>query len=162
MSLRSVQQKIQDAPAAIRTVGEWQAAGDKVVFTNGCFDLLHFGHLHYLAAARALGQRLVVGLNSADSVRRLKGAHRPINDEASRQTILAALQFVDLVVVFDTDTPLGLIEQLRPDVLAKGGDYTVETIVGSAEVRAYGGTVRVLPFVAGYSTTRIEARIKGG
>ena len=160
MSLASVQDKIQPLAAATRTVADWRAAGQTVVFTNGCFDLLHYGHLHYLAAARALGHRLVVGLNSADSVRRLKGAHRPVNDELTRQTSLAALQFVDLVVVFGADTPLELIETLRPDVLVKGGDYTVATIVGAEVVNAYGGQVRVLPFVPGYSSTRIEQRIK--
>ena len=160
MSLASVQDKIQPLAAATRTVADWRAAGQTVVFTNGCFDLLHYGHLHYLAAARALGHRLVVGLNSADSVRRLKGAHRPVNDEVTRQTTLAALQFVDLVVVFGADTPLELIETLRPDVLVKGGDYTVATIVGAEVVNAYGGQVRVLPFVPGYSSTRIEQRIK--
>ena len=160
MSLASVQDKIQPLATATETVADWRAAGQTVVFTNGCFDLLHYGHLHYLAGARALGHRLVVGLNSADSVRRLKGAHRPINDEPTRQTTLAALQFVDLVVVFGADTPLALIEALRPDVLVKGGDYMVTTIVGAETVQAYGGQVRVLPFVDGYSSTNIEQRIK--
>ena len=160
MSLDRIQQKIQSQAVATTTVGNWKAAGQTVVFTNGCFDLLHYGHLHYLAAARALGRKLVVGLNSAASVRRLKGAHRPLNDEATRQTALAALQFVDLVVVFDADTPLVLIEALQPDVLVKGGDYTIDTIVGADEVQAYGGQVRVLPFVAGYSTTNLERKIR--
>ena len=160
MSLGAIEQKIRSVEAATDAVRKLRAAGRTVVFTNGCFDLLHYGHLHYLAAARALGDYLVVGLNSADSVRRLKGPHRPLNDEATRQTTLAALQFVDAVVVFDADTPLELITALRPDVLVKGGDYTVATIVGAAEVQAYGGRVAVLPFVPGYSTTAIEARIK--
>ena len=158
--LRAIDQKVMSPEAAAQWVREQQSGGRQVVFTNGCFDLLHYGHLHYLAAARALGDHLIVGLNSAASVRRLKGPRRPINDEATRQTTLAALQFVDAVVVFGTDTPLELITALRPDVLVKGGDYTEATIVGAAEVTAYGGRVAVLPFVAGYSSSVIEARIK--
>jgi rfaE bifunctional protein nucleotidyltransferase chain/domain len=134
-------------------VGRWQALGLEVVFTNGCFDLLHLGHLSYLEAARRLGDRLVVGLNSSESVRRLKGPERPINDDATRSAMLAALAFVDLVVLFEDDTPAALIEALRPDVLVKGGDYRPEDIVGAETVLSLGGKVAVLPFVEGYSTT---------
>jgi rfaE bifunctional protein nucleotidyltransferase chain/domain len=139
----------------------WRAEGLRIVFTNGCFDILHYGHIHYLAQARDLGDRLVVGLNSGDSVRRLKGPGRPINDEPTRQLLLAALAMVDAVVVFDEDTPYELIRQVGPDVLVKGGDWTPEQIVGSGLVLARGGEVRSLPYIEGYSTTRIEQKIKG-
>jgi D-glycero-beta-D-manno-heptose 1-phosphate adenylyltransferase len=129
------------------------------VFTNGCFDLLHFGHLHYLAAARDLGERLVIGLNSAASVSRLKGKHRPINDELTRQHTLAALAFVDAVVVFEEDTPLNLIQIVQPDILVKGGDWSADQIVGAEVVLSKGGQVLSLPFIAGYSTTNIEQKI---
>lgn len=142
------------------TISNWKNEGKRIVFTNGCFDILHFGHLHYLAAARDLGDKLVVGMNSADSVRRLKGPHRPINDEATRLYALAALEFVDAVVIFDTDTPLDLIKKVQPDVLVKGGDWQAHQIVGAAEVLAFGGSVQSLPFVTGYSTTSIEQKIK--
>lgn len=132
-----------------------------IVFTNGCFDLLHYGHLHYLSAARELGDRLIVGLNSAASVSRLKGPHRPINDEATRQHLLAALEVVDAVVVFEEDTPLELIRNIMPDILVKGGDWKPEQIVGSQLVLEAGGQVRSLPYIEGYSTTAIEAKIAG-
>jgi D-glycero-beta-D-manno-heptose 1-phosphate adenylyltransferase len=154
-----IQEKIQTTEQAAAMVARWRAEGQRVVFTNGCFDLLHYGHLHYLADARDLGQRLVVGLNSAASVQRLKGPNRPINDELTRTHLLAALEYIDLVVVFDTDTPLDLIRRLQPDVLVKGGDWQPHQIVGSDEVLAAGGEVRSLPFVEGYSTTSIEQRI---
>lgn len=157
-----IQQKIQTAEALRDTVARWRAGGDRVVFTNGCFDILHYGHLHYLAEARDLGQRLVVGLNSGDSVRRLKGPSRPINDEATRAHLLAALEVVDAVAFFDTDTPMELIQTILPDVLVKGGDWRPEQIVGSDVVLANGGQVLSLPFVEGYSTTNIERKIRGG
>ena len=131
----------------------WQQNGLEVVFTNGCFDLLHLGHLQYLEAARALGDRLVVGLNSSSSVSRLKGPERPVQDEQTRAALLASLGFVDLVVVFEEDTPAELIKTLRPDVLVKGGDYSPDQIVGADTVRALGGQVAVLPFLPGHSTT---------
>jgi len=158
--LKDIQSKIQSWEAAKVTVQTWQEAGRRVVFTNGCFDLLHYGHIHYLAEARALGDHLAVGLNSAASVKRLKGAGRPINDENTRSYLLAALQCVDLVVTFEEDTPLKLIETLLPDVLVKGGDYTIDTIVGAKAVMTRGGEVRALPFVEGYSTTAIENKIR--
>ncbi len=154
-----IETKIQSNDQITQTIARWRAEGDTIVFTNGCFDLLHYGHLHYLAAARNLGDRLVVGLNSAASVQRLKGPSRPINDEQTRTHLLAALEMVDAVVVFEADTPLELIERLQPDVLVKGGDWKPEQIVGSAAVLARGGQVRSLPFVAGYSTTNIEQKI---
>lgn len=155
-----IQHKIQPAASAAATVAGWRLRSGKVVFTNGCFDLMHPGHLNYLAQARALGQHLVIGLNTDDSVRRLKGAHRPIMDEDARALLLASLSFVDLVVFFDEDTPLKLIQTLRPDVLVKGADYKEEDVVGAKEVRAWGGEVALLPFVEGYSTSAIEAKIK--
>lgn len=155
----AVQQKIQDAETLLGTLARWRAAGEKIVFTNGCFDLLHYGHLHYLAEARDLGDRLVVGMNSAASVRRLKGPTRPINDEMTRAHALAALQFVDVVAIFEADTPFDLIKMLLPDVLVKGGDWQPEQIVGADVVLANGGSVRSLPFVDGYSTTSIEQKI---
>jgi rfaE bifunctional protein nucleotidyltransferase chain/domain len=147
-------QKIGTAEKAALQVERWQQSGLEVVFTNGCFDLLHWGHLQYLEASRRLGDRLVVGLNSSASVGRLKGSQRPINDEQTRSAILAALSFVDLVVIFEEDTPATLIETLQPDVLVKGGDYQPDQIVGAETVLARGGKVLVLPFVEGYSSTQ--------
>ena len=157
---KKIQAKIQSWETIQHTVEQWKKAGDKVVFTNGCFDILHFGHIHYLAEASELGQRLVIGLNSAASVKRLKGEHRPINDEATRQHLLAALAFVDAVVVFEEDTPLELIKIILPDVIVKGGDWKPEQIVGSDIVLANGGAVKSLTFKEGYSTTSIEEKIR--
>ena len=156
----SIKSKVQSAAEAQATLAGWRLAGGKVVFTNGCFDLMHPGHLHYLAQARALGARLVIGLNTDASVQKLKGEHRPIMDENARALLLASLSFVDLVVFFPEDTPLELIQQLRPDVLVKGADYTEDQVVGAPEVRSWGGDVALLPFVEGYSTSAIEAKIK--
>ena len=131
-------------------------------FTNGCFDLLHPGHVKYLEDARALGDFLVVGLNSDASVARLKGPGRPLQDEAARAAVLLGLRSVDAVVLFQEDTPLALIRALRPDVLVKGGDYTPETVVGREVVEARGGRLALIPFLPGHSTSRIEARIREG
>lgn len=155
-----IQAKIQSLDTLQQTLQTWRAAGERIVFTNGCFDLLHYGHLHYLAQARDLADRLVIGLNSAASVRRLKGPHRPINDELTRTHTLASLEMVDAIIIFDTDTPLDLIEALQPDILVKGGDWKPEQIVGSEGVLARGGQVLSLPFVDGYSTTNIEQKIR--
>jgi len=129
--------------------------GEKVVFTNGIFDLLHRGHLEYLSAAKELGDVLFVGLNSDASARRIKGDSRPFVREDDRGYCLASLLFVDYVVLFDADTPLELIKALKPDVLVKGGDWKIEEIVGFKEVRSYGGEVLSLPYREGYSTTRL-------
>jgi len=137
-----------------------RAAGRKVVFTNGCFDLLHAGHVTYLEQARRLGDALVVGLNTDRSVRALKGPTRPVIHEADRARVLAALEAVDAVVVFDEDTPLALIEALRPDVLVKGDDYREEQVVGAAEVKSWGGRVALVPVVPGRSTTGIVSRLR--
>lgn len=159
-TLRDITGKVMDWPTARQHRDAWKAAGEKVVFTNGCFDILHYGHLHYLAQARDLGDRLIVGMNAASSVSRLKGPHRPINDENTRTMMMAALAFVDAVVLFEADTPLELIQLLQPDVLVKGGDWCPDQIVGSDVVLAKGGTVLSLPFIDGYSTTAIEAKIR--
>lgn len=157
--LSTIEAKICTRQKANMRVEAWRQAGLRIVFTNGCFDLLHYGHLHYLAQARDLGDRLVIGLNAADSVKRLKGSNRPINDEATRFLQLAALAFVDLVVGFEEDTPYELIRLLQPDILVKGGDYHPAEIVGADIVQQRGGQVITLPFVPGYSTTSIEQKI---
>lgn len=131
----------------------------KMVFTNGCFDILHKGHVHYLSQAADSGDFLVIGLNSDDSVRRLKGPGRPWKDENSRAMILASLFFVDYVVLFSEDTPLELIQTLRPDILVKGGDYVAEEIVGYDILKSYGGEVKILDFVEGFSSTSIINKI---
>ncbi len=127
----------------------------KIVFTNGCFDILHRGHVTYLAQARQMGDLLVVGLNSDASVRRLKGPERPVNDEQSRALLLAALEMVDYVVLFEEDTPYNLILKVKPDLLVKGGDYDIDNIVGADFVRQRGGEVRTIPFVQGFSSSSI-------
>ena len=152
--------KILDWPAAVARRAEWRAAGRRVVFTNGCFDLLHLGHVDYLEQARHLGDALVVGLNTDASVRRLKPG-RPLQDETARARILAALAFVDAVVLFGEPTPQQLIEALLPDVLVKGDDYAIDGIVGHEIVLEQGGQVLTVPLVAGYSTTAIVERILG-
>jgi len=146
----------------------WDEASDwreervgRVVFTNGVFDLLHPGHIDVLLGARARGDALLVGVNSDSSVRRLKGPERPIRNEAERCYVLAALEMVDAVVVFDEDTPLELIVALEPDVLVKGGDYTEASIVGAREVRSWGGEVVVIPLTPGHSTTATVERMRG-
>jgi D-beta-D-heptose 7-phosphate kinase/D-beta-D-heptose 1-phosphate adenosyltransferase len=133
-----------------------------VVFTNGCFDLLHPGHVSYLDEARRLGDHLVVGVNTDASVQRLKGPGRPLVAQDDRALVVAALAAVDGVTLFDEDTPLALIEALKPDVLVKGGDYELDTIVGREAVESAGGEVRVIPFVAGHSTSELIQRIRSG
>ena len=129
--------------------------GQRIVFTNGCFDLLHVGHIHDLQQARAMGDCLVIGLNDDASVRQLKGDRRPLLPQDERARLLAALACVDYVTIFSTPIPLQLIEFLRPDILVKGGDYTLDTVVGRQEVEAYGGQVQLIPYVDGASTTGI-------
>ena len=141
-------------------VEKWHSETKKVVFTNGCFDLLHLGHVDYLEKARNLGDKMVVGVNTNASVNRLKGDSRPICPEYSRLRVLAALEFVDAVVLFDEDTPLELIEALNPDILVKGNDYAIHQIVGSDSVLKNGGEVKTIPLVDGFSTTNIINKIK--
>ena len=135
------------------TVGQWRAAGETIVFTNGCFDIIHRGHVEYLAKAADLGTKLIIGLNSDDSVRRLKGPTRPVNDELARAMVLSAFEFVSAVALFSDDTPYNLIKAVEPDILVKGGDYRIEDIVGCDIVTNRGGRVLTIPFVEGYSTT---------
>jgi D-beta-D-heptose 7-phosphate kinase/D-beta-D-heptose 1-phosphate adenosyltransferase len=132
----------------------------RIVFTNGCFDILHKGHVAYLQAAKSLGDILIVGMNTDDSVKRLKGSERPVNSLEDRAFVLSSLRSVDYVVPFDEDTPLSLIESIMPDILVKGGDYTIDTIIGAKEVIAHGGAVEIIPFVEGKSTTSIIEAIK--
>jgi rfaE bifunctional protein nucleotidyltransferase chain/domain len=143
-----------------KQVMSWQIHNEKVVFTNGCFDILHLGHIDYLAKAADLGDRLIIGVNTDSSVSSIKGPSRPVIDELTRATKLAALLFVDAVILFGEDTPLTLIEAVKPDVLVKGGDYAIDTIVGADAVLARGGTVDVIPFLPGHSTTAIIDKIK--
>jgi rfaE bifunctional protein nucleotidyltransferase chain/domain len=138
---------------------KWRNANERIVFTNGCFDLLHLGHVDYLAKTKDLGERLIIGVNTDSSVKRLKGEHRPLQDENSRLHILAALQSVDAVVLFDEDTPYELIKEIEPDILVKGADYKIENIVGYDIVVSRGGSVQTIEFIEGYSTTLIEKRI---
>jgi D-beta-D-heptose 7-phosphate kinase/D-beta-D-heptose 1-phosphate adenosyltransferase len=138
---------------------EFRANGQRIVFTNGCFDIVHIGHTRYLQAARNLGDVLFVGVNSDASVKRLKGASRPVNAELDRAELLSALCSVDYTCIFEEDTPFDLIQALQPDILVKGGDYTPETIIGADIVLARGGRVEVIPFVEGRSTTRILERL---
>ena len=152
--------KITDLPSLQKQVKNWQGEGKKVVFTNGVFDLLHIGHITYLAKAAELGDKLIIGLNADSSVKRIKGESRPVNDQSSRAAILAALFFVDAIVVFEEDTPLNLISTLLPDILVKGADYSVENIVGAKEVIANGGEGTTINFVEGYSSTSIIERIR--
>lgn len=160
--LEALNHKITTKEKLSKTIAAKRIYGNKFVFTNGCFDLLHPGHLRYLAQARDLGDFLIIGLNSDDSVRRLKGPNRPIQNEAIRAELLAALHVVDAVVVFNEDTPFELISYLKPDVLVKGGDYTPDTVVGADVATANGGQVKIIPFEAGYSTTDLIAKIKHG
>ena len=152
---------ILDRGELSRARAELRAARRTLVFTNGCFDILHVGHVRYLAAARALGDALLVAVNSDRSVRALKGAGRPVMSEAERAEMLAALACVDFVTVFDEDSPRRLIVELLPDILVKGGDYALDEIHGREEVEAAGGRVLALPFVEGASTTGIIERVKG-
>jgi rfaE bifunctional protein nucleotidyltransferase chain/domain len=161
MFFEKIQAKIKTRATAKEAVKQWQAAGGKVVFTNGCFDLLHLGHIHYLAQAKDLGTHLIIGVNSDQSVSRIKGPQRPIKDEQTRLHLLAALACVDAVVLFEEETPLELIESLLPDLLVKGGDWALGSIVGADIVLANGGTVHSLPFVEGFSTTNYVEKIKG-
>lgn len=139
----------------------WHFKDRKIVFTNGCFDIIHLGHIDYLAKAADLGHVLVIGLNTDASVRRLKGPTRPINDQDARAGILAAMSFVSAVVLFDEDTPYELIKKIQPDILVKGADYKPEEIVGYDVVTAKGGKVVTLDYLPGYSTSLIEKRIRG-
>ena len=152
--------KIQSRQAAAAQVSQWQADGQKVVFTNGCFDIVHLGHIDYLEKARALGHKLVLGLNTDASVSRLKGPTRPVVNEYARARMMAAFAFVDAVILFDEPTPLALIQTICPDILVKGDDYSLQNIVGADFVLANGGAVETISLVQGYSTTALIEKIK--
>ena len=155
----TAEEKVLDLARAERRVAEWRASGETIVFTNGCFDLLHVGHITLLEKCRQFGSKLVLGLNTDASVSGLKGPTRPIVGERERARVMAALGSVDAVVLFGEETPLALIRALKPDVLVKGGDYSIETVVGHQEVLSAGGRVEIVPTVAGYSTTNIVGRM---
>jgi len=158
--LNKINSKIFSFDDLKNQVNAWKQAGEEVVFTNGCFDIIHRGHIEVLAQTADLGDRLIIGLNSDTSIQKLKGKNRPIIEEQSRAILLASLEFVDAVVIFSEDTPLKLISALLPDVLAKGGDYEIETIVGHEIVQQNGGKVKLVPFVDGFSSTTIIDKIK--
>lgn len=147
--------KICDLPALLNKVAQWRKSDEKIVFTNGCFDLLHAGHVTYLEAAKQRGDRLILGLNTDRSVSALKGPERPVVHEKDRARVLAALESVDAVILFDEDTPLGLINQIKPTIIAKGSDYTADQVVGGKEVESWGGEIALIDLVAGRSTTNI-------
>lgn len=159
-AVSAIDKKIQSLPQALATIASWRVNGKTIAFTNGCFDILHEGHIFSLSQAAQEADCLVVGVNSDASTKRLKGPERPVNHEHSRALLLASLAIVDLVVIFEEDTPLELITALAPDVLVKGGDYTIDTIVGAKEVIGKGGRVVINPIVEGFSTTGIIQQIK--
>lgn len=161
ITLNKVNSKILSLEELLPKVASWKKEG-KVVFTNGCFDLLHLGHLDYLAKSADFGNKLIVGLNTDTSIQKIKGLDRPIHQQKSRQQFLASLSFVDAVVLFDEDTPYNLIAQILPDVLVKGADYTINQIVGSDVVMLNDGEVKTVEFLEGYSSTSIIERIKNG
>ncbi len=160
--LTEIRNKIFGLKELKHQVQQWKDSGERIVFTNGCFDLLHAGHVSYLAAAADLGTKLIIGLNSDSSLRGLKGPSRPLVAEDYRALLMASLGFVDGIVIFSEETPIKLIEMVLPDVLVKGGDYRIEDIVGAEAVVQNGGEVKTLPFVQGLSTSALISRIKGG
>lgn len=155
----STANKILSLEEAIQKTSEWRAGNSKTVFSNGCFDILHAGHVDYLEKARKKGDHLVVGLNTDQSVSRIKGSDRPIVDEVSRSRVLAALEFVDAVVLFDEDTPYDLIKALNPDILVKGKDYEISNIIGADYVLQNGGKVETIELTEGLSTTNVITKI---
>lgn len=159
-SIQAIPDKIITQDALMQQATRWRLQNKKIVFTNGVFDILHQGHIASLSEAASYGDVLVVGVNANDSVRRLKGPGRPVNDEQARALMLASLLMTDAVILFNEDTPLNLITALLPDVLVKGGDYTVEQIAGAKEVLAAGGTVKIAQIIEGISTTAIIEKMK--
>ena len=160
--LNSIQNKIYTLPDLERQMEKWKSAGDKIVFTNGCFDILHRGHIDVLAKTADLGDKLIIGLNSDSSIRKLKEDNRPIVDEKSRALLLAAFSFVDAIVLFSEQTPLNLIAEIKPDILAKGGDYKITEIVWHEVVQQNGGEVITIPLTEGFSSTNIIDKIQNG
>jgi rfaE bifunctional protein nucleotidyltransferase chain/domain len=160
-NLEIIKNKIYSREMLMRQIAIWRMKDYKIVFTNGCFDILHPGHIDYLSKAADLGDALIIGVNSDASVKKLnKGANRPIQNENDRALILSAFQFVEALIIFEEDTPYELIKAVQPDVLVKGGDWKESDIVGADIVKAKGGVVTTIPFVEGYSTTNIEKKIK--
>lgn len=159
--LEKLHSKIVSAPKAAEIIAQWRKSDCKVVFTNGCFDLVHAGHIDYLSKAADMGNYLVVGLNTDASVSRIKGPSRPVSNDISRSMVMAALECVSLVVFFDEETPWELIRTVQPDILVKGADYTVDTIVGADIVLGRGGQVATIEFLPGYSTSALINRIIG-
>ena len=157
---KKIFQKIFDAGELKRQLKRWELLGKKVVFTNGVFDILHPGHIKILSEAAEYADILLVGINSDASVKRLKGEGRPVNNESSRSLLLAALVMVDAITIFEEDTPLDLIKLIKPDVLVKGGDYNLDTVVGAKEVIAAGGEVKIIPLEEGFSTTGIIQKVR--
>lgn len=155
-----IENKIYSRGDLLYKCNVWRAYQQKIVFTNGCFDILHRGHLDLLAKAADQGNALIVGINTDSSVKRLKGQERPLNNEQDRAFQIASLLCVDAVCLFDEDTPTELINIIRPDVLVKGGDYTIDSIVGADTILGYGGKVEIIPFVTGYSTTSLIDKIR--
>lgn len=158
--LKNIRGKILNQEQLKARLNVWRLLEKKIVFTNGCFDLVHPGHIDYLANAADLGDKLIIGLNSDQSTRDIKGPNRPITDENSRSLVLASFSFVDAVVLFDEETPLELIKLVNPDILVKGADYTIDQIVGSDFVIQNGGAVKTLEYLSGYSTSLIEQKIR--
>ena len=159
MNLKKIQNKILSLDELLSSLKIERENNKKIVFTNGCFDILHRGHIEYLAQAADLADIMVIGLNTDNSVSRIKGPDRPLQDEISRAVSMAAIQYIDYVVLFDEETPLNLIENIKPDVLVKGSDYKIEDIVGYDVLMKYGGQIRTIDFVEGYSTTKIVDKI---
>ena len=159
-TLKHIQSKILTYDELANQLKSWRSSGKKIVFTNGCFDILHRGHIEYLAKTADMGDILIIGLNTDNSVKQLKGESRPVNDQHARAMLLAALSFVDAVTLFDEDTPYNLIKTVMPDMLVKGGDYKIENIVGHDIVEANGGKVVTIPLTEGYSTTKTIGKLR--
>ena len=158
--LNKLKAKILNIKDLAKIINEWRLNGDKIVFTNGCFDLIHLGHLEILARSADLGDKLIVGINSDMSIKKIKGSSRPIIEEDSRAKQLAAIEFIDAVILFNEDTPYNLINILKPDVLTKGGDYKKNDVVGNQLINKEQGEVVIIPLTQGYSTTSILEKIK--
>lgn len=157
---QQILQKIQTKESLLNTIKQWKQEGQKIVFTNGCFDLIHRGHVDYLAKASDYGTRLIVAINTDASISKLKGTHRPIQDQDSRTQIIASMAMVDAVVLFNEETPLTLIQDIQPDVLVKGNDYKPEEIIGYQTVKDNGGTIITIDILPGFSTSNIEKKIR--
>ena len=159
-ALKKINNKIFDLQLLMKKIEKWRSENKKIVFTNGCFDLIHLGHIEILARSSDLGDKLIIGVNSDLSIKKLKGKNRPIIQESSRIKQLSALEFVDAVVLFDEETPIKLIETIKPDVITKGGDYTAKNVIGNEVVSQKNGEVVIIPLTQGFSTTSILNKIK--